>query len=65
MTDEEIEAAKTVKKNAIRIYINDPDPARALLAIQILLSGVVMNAGSLENLTLLNAMLDTRLGLSS
>lgn len=62
MTDEEIEAAKTVKKNAIKVYINDSDPTRALIAVQILLSAVVNNAGSLDNLTLLNTALDARLG---
>lgn len=60
MTDEEIEAAKTVKKNAIKVYINDPDPARALIAIQMLISALITNAGSLENLTALNAALDAR-----
>lgn len=60
MTDEEIEAAKTEKKTAIKVYINDPDPAKALIAIQMLLSAVVNNAGSLENLTMIQAALDAR-----
>lgn len=60
MTDEELEASKTAKKNAIKVYINDPDPAKSLAAIQMLLSAVINNAGSLENLTMLNAALDAR-----
>jgi len=61
MTDDEIEAAKTVKKNAIIAYINDPDPTRALIAIQMLISALITNAGSLENLTAINDALDARL----
>lgn len=61
MTDDEIEAAKTVQKNAIKIYINDPDPTRSLTAIQILISALITNAGSLENLTAINAALTARL----
>lgn len=62
MTEEEIEAAKTVKKEAIKAYVNDPDPDRSLKAIKILLSAVINNAGSLENLTMINAVLDSNIG---
>lgn len=62
-TDEEIyEAAKQVKKDSVKAYINSSDPAKALIAIQVLVSAMINNAGSLENLTLVEQALIARLG---
>lgn len=65
MTDDEIEAAKTVQKTSIKAYVNSTDSTRALQAIQILISAMINNAGSLENLTAINATLYSILGPSS
>lgn len=62
MTDEEYEAAKTVQKNILKSYINDTDPTRALKAVQMMLSALITGAGSLENLTAINAALLAALG---
>lgn len=62
MTDEELATAMTNVKNSIKTRINDPDPAKALKAVQILISAMINNAGSLENLTALDSVLTQVLG---
>lgn len=62
-TDEESEYAQAIteKKNAIEVYINDPDSSRVLIAMQVLISALVTNAASLDNLTVLLDELQERL----
>lgn len=62
MTDEEIAAAKIVQQTSIKAYINNPDPVQALAAIQMLISAMISQAGSLENLTAINSALIATFG---
>lgn len=62
MTDQQIEDAKNAAKAAIKVYVNDTNSANALIAIQMLISAMITNAGSLENLTAIKAALDARFG---
>lgn len=62
MTDDEYAQALAVQKDAIKAYVNSSNPAKVIATIQILISAMINNAGSLENLTLIKGILDTNLG---
>lgn len=62
MTDEEYQAALVVIRPQVKAYVADIDSTRSLRAIQILICTMINNAGSLENLTAILAVLQANLG---
>lgn len=62
MTDDQIAAALLVQKASIQAYVNSADPTQALSVIQMLITAMIGQAGSLENLTAINNALIAKFG---
>lgn len=62
MTEQEYADGLAQARLDVKAYVNDPDPLRSARAIQILISAMIGNAGSLENLTTIKTLLQSVLG---